>query len=62
MAAHIPSEAAVRGAMGSLDGEGLRRAQEETLATPRRRYGVAARLLFGLLDAVYGRARTLSKF
>jgi hypothetical protein len=48
--------------MGSLDGEGLRRAQEETLATPRRRYGVAARLLFGLLDAVYGRARTLSKF
>jgi len=48
--------------MGSLDAEGLRQAQEETLRTPRRRYGVSARLLFGLLDAVYGRTRTLSKF
>jgi hypothetical protein len=48
--------------MGDLDHDGLRRAQEETMGHPRRRYGVAARLLFGLLDAVYGRARTLSKF
>src|SRR5438045_2965865 len=51
-----------RGAMGTLDHEGLVRAQSETLAAPRRRYGLAARALFALLDAVYGRARTLSKF
>src|SRR5689334_7780695 len=52
----------VRGAMGDLDQEGLRRAQEETLRTPRRRYGLAARALFGLLDVIYGRTRTLLKF
>src|SRR5205823_841753 len=28
----------------------------------RRRYGAAARMLFGLLDGVYGKRRTLSKF
>ena len=33
-----------------------------TLRSPRRRYGVAARALFVLLDVVYGRPRTLSKF
>ncbi len=33
-----------------------------TLASPRRRYGVAARALFLLLDVVYGKPRTLSKF
>ena len=48
--------------MGSLDSDGLRRAQEETLRRPRRHYAIAARLLFGLLDAIYGRRRTLSKF
>jgi hypothetical protein len=48
--------------MGSLDSDELRRVQEETLRTPRRRYGIAARVLFGLLDAIYGRARTLPKF
>jgi hypothetical protein len=48
--------------MGELDHDGLVQAQRETRATPRRRYGVAARALFALLDAVYGRARTLSKF
>src|SRR5947208_7304424 len=51
-----------RGAMGDLDHDALLDAQRSTVATPRRRYGVAARLLFALLDAVYGRARTLSKF
>jgi hypothetical protein len=40
----------------------LRAAQEETLASPRRQYGPAARLLFATLDLVYGRSRTLSKF
>src|SRR5438046_4455504 len=51
-----------RGALGSLDHEGLCRAQRETEQTPRRRYSIAARLLFRSLDAVYGRRRTLSKF
>jgi ubiquinol oxidase len=40
----------------------LRIEQARTLASPRRRYGVAARGLFLLLDLIYGRARTLSKF
>jgi len=51
-----------RGAMGNLDREGLRRAQQETELTPRRRYGLPARVLFRLLDVFYGRPRTLSKF
>ena len=51
-----------RGAMGNLDREGLRRAQQETECTPRRRYGLPARVLFRLLDVFYGRPRTLSKF
>src|SRR5712692_7785071 len=51
-----------RGALGELDHEGLVRAQAETEQSPRRGYSVAARLLFGLLDAIYGRGRTLSKF
>jgi hypothetical protein len=40
----------------------LREEQARTLATPRRRYGPPARLLFALLDLFYGRERTLSKF
>ena len=51
-----------RGAMGNLDREGLRRAQEETERSPRRHYGLPARVLFRLLDVFYGRPRTLSKF
>ncbi len=45
-----------------LDHEQLARAQAETLASPRRHYGVAARLLFWMLDVFYGKARVLSKF
>jgi ubiquinol oxidase len=45
-----------------LTPEQLRAEWEVTLASPRRRYGVAARALFTLLDVVYGRPRTLSKF
>jgi len=37
-------------------------AQAETLASPRRSYGLAARALFATLDAFYGNPRTLSKF
>ena len=40
----------------------LRAEQAATLAAPRRRYSRAARALFSLLDLVYGRRRTLSKF
>ena len=40
----------------------LRTEQARTLATPRRKYGPAARVLFALLDLLYGRRRTLSKF
>lgn len=45
-----------------LDHEALLVAQTETMASPRLRYGVPARLLFTLLDVVYGKRRTLSKF
>ena len=51
-----------QGAMGQLSHEDLLNIHQETLSTPRRRYGLGARLLFALLDALYGRARTLSKF
>jgi len=37
-------------------------AQAETLALPRRSYGLAARALFATLDACYGKPHTLSKF
>jgi hypothetical protein len=40
----------------------LLEAQRATLATPRRRYSIAARLLFALMDALYGRPRSLAKF
>ncbi len=53
---------AASGGLPRLTHEELRRAQAETLEAPRRRYGVAARILFTLLDVVYGKPRTLSKF
>lgn len=37
-------------------------AQRQTLATPRRRYNIPARVLFVLLDLIYGRKRSLAKF
>jgi ubiquinol oxidase len=36
--------------------------QQETLSTPRLRYGIPARALFACLDLVYGKPRTLAKF
>jgi len=45
-----------------LSHQELAAAQEETLATARRSYGLAARVLFATLDACYGKPRTLSKF
>lgn len=56
-----PSEA-IGGRPPHLHHEALVRAQAETLATPRRPYGVLARLLFAALDALYGKERTISKF
>lgn len=40
----------------------LRMQQEITLAAPRLKYGLLARLLFVGMDMVYGRRQTLSKF
>jgi hypothetical protein len=45
-----------------LSGAALRRAQERTLAAPRMRYSLLARVLFSGMDLVYGRRLTLSKF
>ncbi len=40
----------------------LLEAQDQTLATARRHYTLAARGLFRLLDVIYGRERSLGKF
>lgn len=45
-----------------LGPEALRAEQARTLATPRRRAGLAARLLFTTMDLIYGRAASLAKF
>ncbi len=50
------------GAPPRLSHDELLAAQQHTLTTPRRRYSSAARVLFVLLDLVYGRKRSLSKF
>jgi hypothetical protein len=48
--------------MSQLSHDELVDFQQTTLATPRRRYGLGARMLFAMLDGMYGKARTLSKF
>ena len=40
----------------------LKQEQEKTLASPRMRYGLLARLLFVTTDLFYGRRKSLSKF
>ena len=64
MPATTPDRIVVRaqGAMADLSHEELLVSHKETSATPRRVYGLGARLLFAVLDHVYGQARTLSKF
>ena len=62
MAAGEAVSAAVPGRPPRLTHEELRRAQAKTLEAPRRRYGIAARVLFRTLDRVYGKPLTLSKF
>ncbi len=62
MAGEETTSPAASGRLPRLTHQELRRAQAQTLEEPRRRYGIAARVLFTLLDVVYGKPRTLSKF
>ncbi len=62
MAEKGTTNAGTSGRPPRLTHDELRRAQAETLEAPRRRYGLAARILFRLLDVVYGKSLTLSKF
>jgi ubiquinol oxidase len=48
--------------MDRLDHEALVAAQKESAASPRRRYSLSARALFAVMDALYGKQRTLPKF
>ena len=48
--------------MERLTSEQLKREQEKTLASPRMRYGLLARLLFFTADLFYGQSKSLSKF
>ena len=48
--------------MERLASEQLKQEQEKTLAAPRMRYGLLARLLFVSMDVLYGRTKTLAKF
>jgi ubiquinol oxidase len=50
------------GSPPKLNHDDLVAAQRTSLTDPRRKYGLAARLLFVALDSVYGKKRTLSKF
>ena len=45
-----------------LTSDELKRAQGETLAAPRMRYGLLARALFVSMDLFYGRKQSVSKF
>jgi hypothetical protein len=45
-----------------LSHDELVRAQMETLAAARRTYSLAARLLFLIMDLLYGRRRSLAKY
>src|SRR5438067_11536863 len=58
----VRAGARAQGAMGRMSQGELIDSQKATLSTPRRRYGLGAKALFALLDAVYGKPRTLSKF
>jgi ubiquinol oxidase len=62
MADEVASPARTTGALGDLTPQQRREEQLRSLESPRRRYGLGARGLFLLLDSVYGKRRTLSKF
>jgi hypothetical protein len=48
--------------MGQFTHDELATIDGDTVSAPRRRYSLGARVPFSLLDAVYGKPRTLSKF
>jgi hypothetical protein len=48
--------------MERLTSEQLKDEQQKTLASPRMRYGLLARPLFLVMDLLYGRKGTISKF
>jgi ubiquinol oxidase len=48
--------------MTMLSAEELRMEQAKTLAAPEPRYGLLATMLFAVMDLLYGRARSWSKF
>lgn len=50
------------GPIERLDHAGLVVEQEASLTSTRRRYSVSARILFRIMDALYGQERTLEKF
>jgi ubiquinol oxidase len=50
------------GPMERLSNERLVEEQRATLASPRRRYALASKALFSVMDAIYGEPRTLEKF
>lgn len=50
------------GPMARLDHDQLVKEQQSSLTSPRSRYSLSARLLFRIMDSVYGRDRTLEKF
>jgi ubiquinol oxidase len=50
------------GPMERLDHDRLVVEQQASLGSPRRRYSLSARVLFAVIDGLYGRARTLEKF
>lgn len=50
------------GPMRRLDHDQLVEEQRATLASPRRDYSMSSRILFWLMDRVYGEERTLEKF
>jgi hypothetical protein len=50
------------GPIERLDHDDLVKEQEATLSSPRRAYSRSARLLFRIMDTVYGRERSLEKF
>src|SRR5687768_3630765 len=56
------SERSPFGAMERLGHDDLLVAQRESAGAPRRRYSWSARALFAIMDALYGKERTLPKF
>ncbi len=56
------SERAPFGPIERLDHERLVEEQRATLESPRRRYSIGARLLFRIMDMLYGPERKLEKF